>query len=135
MVTESIRIGYLIVNIDIRTMVTQYTFPILTIHYALLRFNNIIVRVSDKNLCTIRDNENPNIRHEIMQIVHKETVNVLCQMKKKTIHLPFEIDMNHYSPRADNSNCNLSTSQPLDAKQRNNGTQRDEKKTKEKLEV
>lgn len=32
------------------------------------------------------------------------------------IHLPFEIDMNHYSPLVDNSNCNLSTIQPLDAK-------------------
>lgn len=31
------------------------------------------------------------------------------------IHLPFETDMNRYNQRVDSLDCNLSTSQPLDA--------------------
>lgn len=38
--------------------------------------------------------------------------NLLCHK----IHLLFETGMNHYSPPVDNSNYNLSTNQPLDAK-------------------
>lgn len=66
---------------------------------------------------------------------HKKKHSIDEEWEEKNLsewnYLPFETDMNHYSQLVDNSNCNLSTIQPLDAKNVHmTQTQKETKKVK-----